>query len=69
MALLGITPGPEVGEAYRFLLELRLDEGPIGTDAATERLREWWAAREAPPASRPALPAPIRRADHAGAEC
>ena len=44
MALLGITPGPVVGEAYRFLLELRLDEGPIGPDAATERLRAWWAA-------------------------
>ena len=32
--ILGIAPGREVGEAYRFLLELRLDEGVIGTDAA-----------------------------------
>jgi poly(A) polymerase len=47
MALLGVKPGPIVGEAYRFLLEVRLDEGPIGPDAAAERLREWWAAREA----------------------
>ncbi len=46
MALLGIKPGPLVGEAYKYLLEVRLDEGPIGPDAATERLREWWAARE-----------------------
>ncbi|WP_281883642.1 CCA tRNA nucleotidyltransferase [Agromyces rhizosphaerae] len=46
-AALGIPPGREVGEAYRFLLELRLDEGPIGPDAARERLLEWWAARSA----------------------
>lgn len=44
-SILGIAPGREVGEAYRFLLELRLDEGVIGTDAAEQRLREWWAAR------------------------
>lgn len=43
--VLGIRPGREVGEAYRFLLELRLDEGVIGEDAAEARLREWWAAR------------------------
>ncbi len=46
-AALGIRPGREVGEAYRFLLELRLDEGPIGPDAARERLLAWWAARDA----------------------
>ncbi|MFG6444631.1 CCA tRNA nucleotidyltransferase [Microbacterium sp. P07] len=43
--ILGIGPGREVGEAYRFLLDLRLDEGPLGTDAAEQRLRDWWAAR------------------------
>ncbi len=43
--LLGIPPGREVGEAYRFLLDLRLDEGMIGRDAAEQRLRAWWAAR------------------------
>jgi poly(A) polymerase len=43
--ILGIAPGREVGEAYRFLLDLRLDEGVIGADAAEQRLREWWAAR------------------------
>ncbi|MFD5214160.1 CCA tRNA nucleotidyltransferase [Microbacterium sp. NPDC058345] len=43
--ILGISPGREVGEAYRFLLDLRLDEGVIGPDAAEQRLREWWAAR------------------------
>jgi poly(A) polymerase len=43
--ILGIAPGREVGEAYRFLLDVRLDEGVIGPDAAEQRLREWWAAR------------------------
>lgn len=43
--VLGIRPGREVGEAYRFLLDVRLDEGLIGADAAERRLRDWWAAR------------------------
>ena len=38
-------PGPVVGEAYKFLLDLRLDEGPIGPDAARERLLAWGRAR------------------------
>jgi poly(A) polymerase len=42
-AALGIPPGPDLGRAYRFLLELRLDEGPIGKEAATAALREWAA--------------------------
>jgi poly(A) polymerase len=45
MAILGLRPGREVGEAYRFLLELRLDEGEIGYDNVRDRLLEWWAAR------------------------
>jgi poly(A) polymerase len=40
-AVLGIPPGPEIGRAYRFLLEVRLDLGPIGKDAAAAALREW----------------------------
>ncbi|MBX3094620.1 MAG: CCA tRNA nucleotidyltransferase [Cryobacterium sp.] len=43
MAILGLRPGPEVGAAYRFLLELRLTEGPLGEEVATERLRQWFA--------------------------
>ncbi|AVL98615.1 CCA tRNA nucleotidyltransferase [Microbacterium paraoxydans] len=43
--VLGISPGREVGEAYRFLLDLRLDEGVLGEDVAEQRLREWWASR------------------------
>ncbi|QAB19049.1 CCA tRNA nucleotidyltransferase [Leucobacter muris] len=42
MALLGIPPGPLVGRAYRYLLEVRLDEGPIGVAEAEQRLREWY---------------------------
>ncbi|MFT4187513.1 MAG: CCA tRNA nucleotidyltransferase [Aeromicrobium sp.] len=45
MEILGISPGREVGEAYRFLLDLRMDRGPLGEDQAAEALRAWWAAR------------------------
>jgi poly(A) polymerase len=45
MAILGIPPGPRVGEAYRFLLELRLEQGPVGEQAAREALLAWWAQR------------------------
>ncbi|WP_159500970.1 CCA tRNA nucleotidyltransferase [Microbacterium sp. 18062] len=43
--ILGIGPGREVGEAYRFLLDLRLDDGVLGSEEAERRLREWWSAR------------------------
>ncbi|WP_303323755.1 CCA tRNA nucleotidyltransferase [Actinomyces radicidentis] len=45
MAELGIEPGPVVGEAYRFLMDLRMEKGPIGEDLAREALHAWWAAR------------------------
>ncbi len=45
MARLGVPPGRVVGEALAFLLELRLDEGPLGPEEAGRRLDEWWAAR------------------------
>ncbi len=48
-SILGIPPGPLLGRAYTFLLGVRLDDGPIGKDAAAERLRAWWA--EQPEAS------------------
>jgi poly(A) polymerase len=44
MELLGIGPGRTVGEAYRYLLELRLDRGPMAPEDAEAALREWWAA-------------------------
>ncbi|WP_460787068.1 CCA tRNA nucleotidyltransferase [Nocardioides maradonensis] len=45
MEILGIGPGREVGEAYRFLLELRLDNGPMSEADATAALRDWWNQR------------------------
>jgi poly(A) polymerase len=45
MEHLGIGPGREVGQARQFLLDLRLDEGPLGEEEAYRRLDEWWAAR------------------------
>lgn len=45
MAHLGMPPGPQVGEALDFLLELRLDEGPLGEEEAYRRLDQWWATR------------------------
>jgi poly(A) polymerase len=43
MEQLGIGPGPLVGKAYAHLLELRLDEGPLGEEEARRRLDAWWA--------------------------
>jgi len=46
MAHLGIPPGPLVGEAWRFLMEVRLDRGPLPREEATRLLDEWAAERE-----------------------
>ena len=45
METLQIPPGPLVGEAYRYLLERRIEDGPLGPDHARTVLRDWWAAR------------------------
>jgi poly(A) polymerase len=45
MEILGIAPGPEVGKAYRFLMDLRMDRGPMTVDDAKAALLEWWGAR------------------------
>jgi poly(A) polymerase len=45
MAHLGIPPGRVVGKALNFLLELRLEEGPLDKDEAYRRLDEWWAGQ------------------------
>ncbi|SDR93556.1 poly(A) polymerase [Paraoerskovia marina] len=47
MEILGIGPGPQVGEAYRYLLELRMENGPLGEEAARAALTAWWAERAA----------------------
>lgn len=46
MEILGIGPGREVGAAYKFLMELRLDQGPQSQDSAREQLLRWWSERE-----------------------
>ena len=46
MAILGIKPGPQVGQAYKFLLNLRLDEGALGKEEATARLKAWAAEQD-----------------------
>ena len=43
MAHLGIPPSRTVGDALEHLLELRLDEGPLGEEEAYRRLDAWWA--------------------------
>ncbi len=45
MQILGVPPGPVVGRAYQHLLELRLEHGPLGEEAAVEALKQWWAAQ------------------------
>jgi poly(A) polymerase len=45
MAILGIPPGREVGEAWKHLKDLRLERGPLDPDEAEAELRAWWAAR------------------------
>jgi poly(A) polymerase len=45
MALLGIPGGPQVGEAWNYLKELRMDRGPLSRQEATDELLAWWNAR------------------------
>ena len=46
MAILGVPPGPVVGQAWAHLKELRLDRGPLSRDEAEAELRRWWAAQQ-----------------------
>ncbi|MCB1292357.1 MAG: CCA tRNA nucleotidyltransferase, partial [Mycobacterium sp.] len=45
MQLLGIPAGPQVGEAWNYLKELRLDRGPLSREDATAELLAWWNSR------------------------
>ena len=45
MRLLGIKPCADVGRALDYLLELRLENGPLGPERATEELMKWWRSK------------------------
>lgn len=46
MEILGLTPGPAVGQAWAYLKELRLERGPLEREDAIAELRRWWEERE-----------------------
>jgi len=41
MELLGVPPGPVVGQAWKHLKEVRLERGPLGRDEAEAELLRW----------------------------
>jgi poly(A) polymerase len=43
MEILGLPPGKAVGQAYKYLLDLRMERGPLGPQAAREELLAWWS--------------------------
>jgi poly(A) polymerase len=45
MEILGLSPGPDVGRAWSFLKELRLERGPLDPDEAEAELRAWWSGQ------------------------
>lgn len=47
MELLGLSPGPQVGVAYRYLLERRVERGPVEPEVAAAELLAWWQTRPA----------------------
>ncbi|MPZ90739.1 MAG: CCA tRNA nucleotidyltransferase [Actinobacteria bacterium] len=61
MAYLGVEPGPLVGEAQRFLLDVRLDDGLIGEEAIYKRLDDWARDRGIEPAGRRVPPKPKKK--------
>ena len=46
MALLDIAPGAQVGKALDFLMELRMEHGPLGQERAEAELKQWWINRD-----------------------
>ena len=46
MRILDLKPSPIVGEAYNYLLELRMEQGPLGVEKATQELLNWWRAKK-----------------------
>jgi poly(A) polymerase len=58
MEILGVPPGPVVGKARQYLLELRMEHGPLGAERAAQALRRWAEAEGLPtgPADGSSLP-------------
>jgi len=48
MQLLDLKPSADVGKALDFLMELRMDHGPLGEERAKEELLNWWRGRRHP---------------------
>ena len=46
MEILGISPSPVVGEAYQYLLDLRMERGPLGPEIAKAELLKWWSQNQ-----------------------
>ena len=63
MAFLGIPPGPLVGEAREFMMELRLDEGLLGEDEAFARLDGWAREHDIEPAGKKVGPKPRKKTE------
>ncbi|MGK3955190.1 CCA tRNA nucleotidyltransferase [Arthrobacter sp. R4] len=61
MDILGLKPGPVVGRAYKFLLEERMEHGPLQPDDAEARLLAWWAQQ-------PEAAPPVPEADESPAD-
>ena len=68
MAVLGVRPGPLVGQAYRYLLELRMEHGPLGTERAIQELRRWAEAEGLDAAGEPGDRGDSAGTDPAGAD-
>jgi poly(A) polymerase len=45
MEQLGLSPGRDVGDAMKFLMEIRLEEGLVGDEEIRRRLDAWWSDR------------------------
>ena len=61
MAYLGVEPGPIVGQARDFLLEVRLEEGELGADEVYKRLDAWARDNGINPAGEKIPPKPKKR--------
>ena len=48
MKLLDIKPSADVGKALDFLMELRMEHGPLGEERAIDELMNWWRSRRRP---------------------